>query len=311
MNGFFSKAASFLSASVLAAACTVSFPAEAANAHYCDAQDDKEAVYESFYDVGDTDISAYTGNARIWIDRVTADPDKLSADSEFEVSVHVSGAADTVGKISLHFIYDTRLTLVTEQTAIGNVLMKTGDAVSEFTNVVMSGGKEGSLYLMSNHVKNILKDGTLCTMKFKLPSDVKGGEVFPVGIEYITKSGGSDCFCDAFNSEEAKLQEAYIFTEGITNGYIKVSGEDDFVLGDVNNDGSIDSGDASDILLAYSNTQTGSSTGLDERAEKAANVNGDQYIDSNDASVVLAYYAYTQTGGHGSLEEYLSSDPGQ
>ncbi|HOO06412.1 MAG TPA: dockerin type I domain-containing protein [Ruminococcus sp.] len=132
-----------------------------------------------------------------------------------------------------------------------------------------------------------------------------------MGIEYITKSGGSDCFCDAFNSEEAKLQEAYIFTEGITNGYIKVSGGEDFVLGDVNNDGSIDSGDASDILLAYSNTQTGSSTGLDERAEKAANVNGDQYIDSNDASVVLAYYAYTQTGGHGSLEEYLSSDPGQ
>lgn len=60
----------------------------------------------------------------------------------------------------------------------------------------------------------------------------------------------------------------------------------DYTLGDVNNDGKIDSSDATRVLLAYAGLVT-----LSETEEKAADVNGDGNIDSSDASRILLYYA--------------------
>ncbi len=77
--------------------------------------------------------------------------------------------------------------------------------------------------------------------------------------------------------------------------------------GDVNNDGVIDSSDASTIAKAYSSLATGDYSALDSRMMKAADVNHDGFVDSNDASIILDYYAYTSTGGLLSLaEKYLA-----
>jgi len=75
--------------------------------------------------------------------------------------------------------------------------------------------------------------------------------------------------------------------------------------GDVNNDGSIDSADASIIAKEYTLLATGLESSLDSRMFKAADVNHDGLIDSNDASIILDYYAYTSTGGLLSLAEKL------
>lgn len=76
-------------------------------------------------------------------------------------------------------------------------------------------------------------------------------------------------------------------------------------IGDVNNDGIVDSADASIIAKEYSIMATGSESTLDARMLKAADVNNDGLIDSNDASIILDYYAYTSTGGLLSLAEKL------
>lgn len=74
----------------------------------------------------------------------------------------------------------------------------------------------------------------------------------------------------------------------------------DRALGDVNNDGRIDSVDASAILREYSMTSSGSGSEFDGAQTSAADVNGDGRIDSVDASTILAYYALI-SGGSGEL----------
>ncbi|HBB72397.1 MAG TPA: hypothetical protein DCZ71_07295 [Ruminococcus sp.] len=86
--------------------------------------------------------------------------------------------------------------------------------------------------------------------------------------------------------------------------------EDDFVLGDVNEDGLIDSGDASEILADYANVSTGGQSRFSEKQKKAADVNNDGVCDSGDASAILGYYAYVSTTSDTekkSLEEFASA----
>ncbi len=67
-------------------------------------------------------------------------------------------------------------------------------------------------------------------------------------------------------------------------------------LGDVNNDGSVDSSDASLVLAEYAKIQTGGAGEFTETQRTAADVNNDDVVDSSDASKILAYYAMVSTG---------------
>ena len=72
--------------------------------------------------------------------------------------------------------------------------------------------------------------------------------------------------------------------------------ESEYLLGDVNNDGSVDSSDASIVLAEYAKIQTGGAGEFTETQHKAADVNNDGVVDSSDASKILAYYAMISTG---------------
>ncbi len=78
-------------------------------------------------------------------------------------------------------------------------------------------------------------------------------------------------------------------------------------FGDVNNDGTIDSIDASSVLAHYAAVSTGGKSSFSAEQIKAADVNKDEKSDSIDASLILAYYAHTSTGGTGTIEDYLSN----
>ena len=69
-----------------------------------------------------------------------------------------------------------------------------------------------------------------------------------------------------------------------------------YLLGDVNNDGSVDSSDASLVLAEYAKIQTGGAGAFTDIQCKAADVNKDNSTDSSDASKILAYYAMISTG---------------
>ena len=70
---------------------------------------------------------------------------------------------------------------------------------------------------------------------------------------------------------------------------------DDYSLGDVNNDKTINAIDASAVLTYYAKTSTQSDGGLTSVQRRAADVNGDDLINAVDASGILAYYAYVST----------------
>ena len=68
------------------------------------------------------------------------------------------------------------------------------------------------------------------------------------------------------------------------------------MLGDVNEDGMVDSSDASRVLQEYALIQTGGEPTFTEKQKLASDVNKDNSTDSTDASKILAYYAMISTG---------------
>ena len=75
-------------------------------------------------------------------------------------------------------------------------------------------------------------------------------------------------------------------------------------MGDVNNDGIVDSLDATNILIEYTGISTDGKSVLNDSQKKSADTNNDGLIDSVDASCVLVYYAYSSTGGVLSMEQW-------
>ncbi len=77
---------------------------------------------------------------------------------------------------------------------------------------------------------------------------------------------------------------------------------EDYVKGDVNDDGAVDSSDASKVLAEYALTATGNQPTFTDKQRKAGDVNEDGAVDSSDASKILAYYAEKATGGNPSWD---------
>ena len=87
----------------------------------------------------------------------------------------------------------------------------------------------------------------------------------------------------------------------LTNMKIVVSS-----LGDIDDNGIVDSNDASAILKEYSLLSTKKSPSFDAPKNYAADVNKDGKVDANDASLMLKYYAYVSTNDFISFIEYVS-----
>ena len=78
-----------------------------------------------------------------------------------------------------------------------------------------------------------------------------------------------------------------------------------YILGDINGDLMIDSGDASLSLVEYAVRSTNRPSELSKNAQKAADANSDEYVDSADATLMLSYYSYASTGNTGSLKYFM------
>lgn len=81
--------------------------------------------------------------------------------------------------------------------------------------------------------------------------------------------------------------------------------DNNYKLGDVNFDGSINALDASYVLTAYANTAVGKDSGFSDIQNIVGDVNLDKDINALDASYILSYYAYTATGGTDSFENFM------
>lgn len=84
----------------------------------------------------------------------------------------------------------------------------------------------------------------------------------------------------------------------------------DRMFGDVNDDSSVDSSDAAQILSDYAQKAVTKSSAFSTEQLTAADVNVDDSADASDAAMLLSYYAYSQANKDGkSLLKFVSYKP--
>lgn len=81
------------------------------------------------------------------------------------------------------------------------------------------------------------------------------------------------------------------------------------ILGDLDGDTVVNSGDAAAILSASALIGSGAESGLSADQEISADVNQDGSINAGDAALVLSYSAESGAGYTGTLEDYLAEHP--
>lgn len=144
-------------------------------------------------------------------------------------------------------------------------------------NVSLKGTDEGTMDCIISSISN----GKIETESLSFYEDVElydGKEMF---LEINDK-----------NSQKIELSVVGDTCEIINPVYYQAS----CIYGDINEDGSIDSSDASLVLAEYAKIQTGGVGVFTDIQLKAADVSNDGVIDSSDASKILAYYAMVSTG---------------
>ena len=75
-------------------------------------------------------------------------------------------------------------------------------------------------------------------------------------------------------------------------------------LGDIDQNGSVNASDASEILIASAKMGTGNDSVFSEETEQYADINGDHKINAKDATIILQYAAARGTGNTMSLRDY-------
>lgn len=136
------------------------------------------------------------------------------------------------------------------------------------------------------------------------------------GDFYIDNSSRGQSGCIIFRPDGISCDSGDVFDvkiEGMENpveytvNFFSLSGlPDDFILGDVNNDGFVDSSDASDVLEEYALLSTGKSGNFSDTQKKSADVNSDGITDASDASSILGFYSYLSTENKNiTMEEWL------
>jgi hypothetical protein len=187
---------------------------------------------------------------------------------------------------------ETTTTIVTPYIEIERLPDKTEYELNEWYN--LSGGEV--------RVGEIIDDGTNITdtgrtvsmTDSQLAVDSSAYRSWEEGT-YIIKIGYRPNYDDKYHET--------VYTElKVTVG---ISEEEEYSLGDVDNNGIVNSADASMILAEYSRIATSKPMTFTEAQKKAADINNDGITDSTDASTILKYYAYISTHPKIPFEEFL------
>ena len=88
--------------------------------------------------------------------------------------------------------------------------------------------------------------------------------------------------------------------------YLQLVLEKAALLGDVDENGTVNAADAALLLKAASLAGSGAASGLNADQEQSADVNGDGVYNASDAALILQYAAYAGSGGTLTLEAYLA-----
>ena len=255
------------------------------------------------------------------LSRLEVPIDKISDEQVVEMTIE--GAAEKYAPTGLHIKFDDRLELLMDD---GDYAEK-GPALkrlsgTQYPDFCDDEGVLHGMFLTTSAKENYGRDGVMWRFRVKLPEDAKVGDEYP--IELLFKRNVTintqDVFTNCLDDKSGKLMEAWLFTRGVEQGYIRVidkveeaeeTEEVEEVVekkapkGDLNGDGVVDAVDASRLLSNYATYSTGIAVPTEEDIY-VSDVNGDGMIDAIDASNVLAYYAFVSSGGTLTFEEFLT-----
>lgn len=200
------------------------------------------------------------------------------------------------------FEKDSRLTFVSARPftvveGVGNVSSLNFLSNQDINTNIIGCGIPSGFYGKIEHT------GALIKINVVLPEDAQIGEFY--SISFSRYFGENSMSIDFTNELEDRCYESS-FTQ-LNAGGILITGEIPteptpptteltYLLGDVNEDDSVDSSDASLVLAEYALIQTGGKPTFTEKQRLAADVNKDNAIDAADASKILAFYAMVSTG---------------
>ena len=169
------------------------------------------------YDIGNLDLSKATVKPTLTISRHTIDLSS-AAGATVTVTLSVGGADKKYAPTGIHISYDSRLSLIPNGY---NELATKGPAGSSLGAEIQPDGSHG-IFMATDASGNMGKDGVLWSFDFKIPTDVKAGDTFPVEIVYQSKPSAEDLFTNTEKDEVGQLMQAWVFTQGITQGYIEI-----------------------------------------------------------------------------------------
>lgn len=167
--------------------------------------------------------------------------DEAKASPSRKVTMTLSGGTDDAWASSgLHIKYDPRLEI--ELTRSGLPAVESGEAVCDLTvatkeDATASDTGMKGLFIATAGIGNYGRDGEMYSISFKLPADVKDGDVFPVDLYYKESTSAMDIFIDDARVNDA--MQAYLFTKGIYNSETNPYPGDDYLEAGSDYDGYI------------------------------------------------------------------------
>jgi len=207
-----------------------------------------------------------------------------SKGSEQQMTLSVEGADGLYCDTVVYVYFDKRLK---------NFTAEAGSAVETLTKAQAMGDTKDFVVLTTAGSGNTGKDGEMWRFTFALPDDCMAGDEFDIEVGLSKYGEIKPLFTNFEYDAKGTAMTEHIFTKGLVKGSITVVEDPPYKLGDVTNDGLIDSVDASRVLAEYAAISAKkASTFTDKRQYIAADVNGDGSIDAVDASAILAFYAY-------------------
>lgn len=170
----------------------------------------------------------------------------------------------------------------------------------EYYNTTLNGGMTYSLAIegrdtTEDDYRNYTVSVSLTGGKYNMTSDVYSDK-----FNILDKNDNPDSYRIIkynFTVDDKISKESFTVTKNEENEKEIVVHLNSVMLGDVNEDSTIDSIDATAILVEYANTSTGNKPTFTSNQIIAADVNKDGFVNSTDASKILAYYAESATGG--------------
>lgn len=193
------------------------------------------------------------------------------------LAIDISGAPYCWSTIGFTLNYDKRLAPVMN----GSILRtKWGEAVGSLSHTAEINDNGNQIAISTIGKSDMGTNGNIVNISFKIPEDAKSTDEYKFSIN----CKGGELFTDIKDSESAKIMQAYLFTKGLDETTVKVCSDVEVkLIGDANNDGSVDLADATAIIQHIGNIGR---YRLSEQGEINADCNGDGIITGADAIAI-------------------------